>query len=102
MTQDNMTAVRQRMQDEQILWMATTRPDGRPHVAPVWFVWHEDRAYVMTGGVKLANVRHILQRLTPKMESMLSLLKAWRGLSRRPIPFLQQPQNCSTTCMNGT
>ena len=53
-----MTAVRQRMQHEQILWMATTRPDGRPHVAPIWFVWHEDRAYVMTLGVKVENVRH--------------------------------------------
>jgi nitroimidazol reductase NimA-like FMN-containing flavoprotein (pyridoxamine 5'-phosphate oxidase superfamily) len=58
MTQDKMTAVRERMQHEQILWMATTRPDGRPHVAPIWFVWHEDRAYVMTLGVKVENVRH--------------------------------------------
>src|SRR5258708_27660403 len=38
--------------------MATPRPDGRPHVAPLWFVWNDDRAYVMTGGVKLANVRN--------------------------------------------
>src|SRR5258706_8796580 len=51
-------AVRERLSKERTLWMATTRPDGRPHVAPVWFVWHEDRAYVMTSGVKLANVRH--------------------------------------------
>ena len=50
--------VRQRMERERILWMATTRPDGRPHVAPIWFVWHQDRAYVMTEGVKLANVEH--------------------------------------------
>src|SRR5438552_5669205 len=50
--------VRQRMERERTLWLATTRPDGRPHVAPIWFVWHEDKAYVMTGGVKVANVRH--------------------------------------------
>ena len=55
---NQLPAVRQRMQKERTLWMATTRPDGRPHVAPIWFVWHEDRAYVMTGGVKTANVRH--------------------------------------------
>jgi nitroimidazol reductase NimA-like FMN-containing flavoprotein (pyridoxamine 5'-phosphate oxidase superfamily) len=54
---ERMAAVRQRMQSERNIWMATTRPDGRPHVAPLWFVWHDDRAYVMTGGVKLANVR---------------------------------------------
>lgn len=52
-----MQSIRDRMERERILWMATTRPDGRPHVAPIWFVWHEDRAYVMTGGVKLENVQ---------------------------------------------
>ena len=26
-------------------WVASTRPDGRPHVAPTWAVWHEDRLY---------------------------------------------------------
>jgi nitroimidazol reductase NimA-like FMN-containing flavoprotein (pyridoxamine 5'-phosphate oxidase superfamily) len=56
--QNQMTKVRDRMQRERTLWMATTRPDGRPHVAPIWFVWHADCCYVMTGGVKLANVRH--------------------------------------------
>src|SRR5579859_291213 len=50
--------IRPRMEKERTLWMATTRPDGRPHVAPLWFVWYSDRAYVVTGGVKLANVRH--------------------------------------------
>src|SRR5579859_4224033 len=50
--------IRARMDKERTLWMATTRPDGRPHVAPIWFVWHADRAYVVTGGVKLDNVRH--------------------------------------------
>ena len=24
-------------------WMATTRPDGRPHVVPRWGVWLDDR-----------------------------------------------------------
>jgi hypothetical protein len=57
-TSERMAIVRQRMQRERNIWMATTRPDGRPHVAPLWFVWHDDRAYLMTGGVKLANVQH--------------------------------------------
>jgi len=55
---ERVQSVRERMERERVLWMATTRPDGRPHVAPVWFVWHEDRAYIMTGGVKLENVQH--------------------------------------------
>ncbi len=31
------------------IWLATTRPDGRPHVAPVWFLWDGHRACFSTG-----------------------------------------------------
>ena len=30
-------------------WVATTRPDGQPHVMPVWGVWMEDALYFSTG-----------------------------------------------------
>ena len=30
-------AAAQRLATEPILWLATTRPDGRPHLVPVWF-----------------------------------------------------------------
>ena len=29
-------------------WLATTRPDGRPHAAPVWGVWLDDALYFGT------------------------------------------------------
>jgi hypothetical protein len=29
-------------------WLATTRPDGRPHAAPVWGVWFESSLYFGT------------------------------------------------------
>lgn len=29
----------QRLRDEPILWLATVRPDGRPHLVPVWYLW---------------------------------------------------------------
>ncbi|HYM68452.1 MAG TPA: pyridoxamine 5'-phosphate oxidase family protein [bacterium] len=29
-------------------WVATTRPDGRPHAAPVWGVWLDDAFYFAT------------------------------------------------------
>jgi hypothetical protein len=28
------------------IWLSTTRPDGRPHAVPVWFVWDGDRHYI--------------------------------------------------------
>lgn len=30
-------------------WVATVRPDGRPHVMPVWGVWMDDRLLFSTG-----------------------------------------------------
>src|SRR3712207_802185 len=30
-------------------WVATTRPDGRPHAAPVWGVWLDGAFYFGTG-----------------------------------------------------
>src|SRR4051812_20178900 len=30
-------------------WVATTRPDGRPHAMPVWGVWLNSRFYFSSG-----------------------------------------------------
>jgi nitroimidazol reductase NimA-like FMN-containing flavoprotein (pyridoxamine 5'-phosphate oxidase superfamily) len=42
-------------------WVATTRPDGRPHVVPVWAVWLDDRLLFSTGAEsrKAKNLAHI-------------------------------------------
>jgi nitroimidazol reductase NimA-like FMN-containing flavoprotein (pyridoxamine 5'-phosphate oxidase superfamily) len=40
---------RERLQAAHGYWIATTRPDGRPHLMTVWGVWHGDRLYFSTG-----------------------------------------------------
>ena len=47
-----------RFSQAQNLWVATVRPDGRPHLVPVWFVWHESFFYICTapGSVKAKNL----------------------------------------------
>jgi PPOX class probable F420-dependent enzyme len=32
--------------DLPVVHLATTRPDGAPHVVPLWFVWREEAVYV--------------------------------------------------------
>ena len=32
-------ALRERLETEPIAWLTTVRPDGAPHLVPVWFVW---------------------------------------------------------------
>ena len=48
-----------RLDVERNIWISTTRPDGRPHLAPVWFVYLSDRFWVGTGrrSVRTRNVR---------------------------------------------
>ena len=40
-------------------WLATVRPDGRPHLMPVWAVWHEDALWFSSslGSRKIRNLQ---------------------------------------------
>ena len=51
--------IERRLQTEQNLWLATVRPNGTPHLVPIWFVWVAGKIYVCTGidSVKARNVR---------------------------------------------
>jgi general stress protein 26 len=31
------------------IWISTTRPDGRPHTVPVWYVWDKGNIYFISG-----------------------------------------------------
>ena len=48
----------QRLQTERNIWLATNRVDGRPHLVPVWFVWHEGHVYIgiQSNSVKARNL----------------------------------------------
>jgi general stress protein 26 len=37
------------LQEAQIYWLTTVRPDGRPHVTPLLCVWLDDAVYFCTG-----------------------------------------------------
>lgn len=30
------------------IWVSTTRPDGRPHAVPVWFIWDDRKVYFIS------------------------------------------------------
>jgi nitroimidazol reductase NimA-like FMN-containing flavoprotein (pyridoxamine 5'-phosphate oxidase superfamily) len=40
--------VEERLASARTYWLATTRPDGRPHVMPVWGLWLEGAFYFST------------------------------------------------------
>ena len=39
-------------------WIATTRPDGRPHPRPVWGIWMQEAFYFSTGSLAASNIAH--------------------------------------------
>jgi nitroimidazol reductase NimA-like FMN-containing flavoprotein (pyridoxamine 5'-phosphate oxidase superfamily) len=40
---------RERLERARTYWIATARPDGRPHCVPVWGLWLEERFIFSTG-----------------------------------------------------
>jgi Pyridoxamine 5'-phosphate oxidase len=49
-----------RLKKSREFWIATTRPDGRPHVMVVWALWLDGRLYFSTGKTsrKAQNLAH--------------------------------------------
>ena len=41
--------VTEQLERSRNYWVCTTRPDGRPHAAPVWGLWLDDAFYFSTG-----------------------------------------------------
>ena len=35
-----------RLQTERNLWLATVHTNGRPHLVPLWFAWHDGLIYI--------------------------------------------------------
>jgi PPOX class probable F420-dependent enzyme len=47
------------LSEPRVAHLATVRPDGRPHLAPIWYMEEDGKAYVITGpnAVRTRNVR---------------------------------------------
>ncbi len=50
----------ERLRKETILWLASVRADGRPHLAPVWFLW-EGEAILIFSKPEQQKIRNIRQ-----------------------------------------
>lgn len=50
--------IQQRLEREANIWLACVRPDGRPHLTPVWFAWYEGKLYacIQSKSVKTGNI----------------------------------------------
>jgi PPOX class probable F420-dependent enzyme len=48
-----------RLRDSHEYWLSTVWPDGRPHLMPVWAVWHDEALWFSSsaGARKIRNIR---------------------------------------------
>ncbi|GCE13701.1 TIGR03667 family PPOX class F420-dependent oxidoreductase [Tengunoibacter tsumagoiensis] len=51
--------VTERLRSDEIAWLNTVRPDGRPHSIPVWFLWEEESILIFSkpDNQKIRNLR---------------------------------------------
>lgn len=40
--------VEERLRTDQIAWLGTVRPGGRPHLVPIWFLWEGESVLFFT------------------------------------------------------
>lgn len=57
---DQLSRIAPRLDQEANIWFATVRADGRPHLVPIWFVFHEGKIWICTpaDSQKVRNLRH--------------------------------------------
>lgn len=61
LTQEKDRRKDEMLRQEIIIWLGTTRPDGRPHMVPVWFLWEAETGSVLVFSkpdVKVNNLKH--------------------------------------------
>jgi len=47
------------LEDEPVVWLSTVRPDGSPHLVPIWFSWDGESLLIASKphARKIANIR---------------------------------------------
>lgn len=85
---DLLAAIPDRLATERNIWLATVRPDGRPHLVAIWFVWAEDALWFATGADS-TKVRNIATqpRVMLSFEDGDDSAVAAGTATRVPLPF---------------
>ena len=52
------TRIDRLLRDEPIVWLSTVRPDGRPHLVPIWFSW-DGREILIASKPNAQKIRNI-------------------------------------------
>jgi len=87
----------ERLRTDPILWLGTVRPDGRPHVVPVWFYWDGSTVLIVSQPrtQKIRNLRAnpnvFLALDDTKAGDDVALVEGTAELLPEPTPALDLP-----------
>ncbi len=73
-----------RLAAAETYWVATTRPDGRPHLMPLWAAWHAGRLW-FEGGAATRRARNL--ELEPALAVAIEVPVYARKTKARVAPF---------------
>jgi PPOX class probable F420-dependent enzyme len=48
-----------RLRADEIIWLSTVRPDGRPHLVPIWYLWEDGGTILFFSQPNVQKVRNI-------------------------------------------
>ena len=54
--------VRERLREEQVVWLTTTQADGTPQPNPVWFVWEDPDTVIVYNKPDAKRLLHVQTR----------------------------------------
>lgn len=78
-----------RIDTDRNVWLATVRPDGRPHLTPIWYCFQDDRFWICTSA-DAVKTRNVL--LNPRVSVSLEdgarpvVAEGTAAVRRRPYP----------------
>lgn len=83
-------AIEARLSRESTIWLATVRGDGRPHLAPLWYIWLDEKIYICTGSesqkyVNMFNNQNVALSLADTANVLI--------IEERLIPLLGRASN---------
>ena len=87
---------RRRLEDAEIFWLSTVRPDGRPHVTPLIAVWMDGSLCFTTGPTErkaknlAVNASCILTTGTNRLEGGLDLVVEGEAVRLTDVATLQR------------
>ncbi len=52
--------IEERLRNDLMIWLSSVRPEGRPHIVPVWFLWDGESILIFSQPhtQKIRNLRH--------------------------------------------